>query len=211
MNDTIQSDWKQYKNNPHIEKNIKTLKFRCTRCNLDLGTNPGGASSHSQAAHKIKLDGSTLEKKIETVPVTEQKISENSQTKEPTPSKSSLSFYQIFRKYNPESENKPLLQEQQHDWKNAYDDFERKKFLYSSIKEAEKAGLPDKIIEPLYRELGIKPEDEQKLKEKKDQEKKQKKIEDLNRKFVMLFSLAGSDYEVRRRLGILYIIELNKI
>jgi hypothetical protein len=94
--------------------------------------------------------------------------------------------------------------------KETYENFERGKFLWLQITKAKQAGMPGKLIEPLYRQLGIEPEDEQKIKERKDKEKRQKKLDELYRTFLKYFLLATSD-EVRRKLCLIYIMEKNRI
>ena len=56
-------EWKQYKNNPHIQKNKVTNKFRCITCNLLFGVNPGGVGNHSTKKHKISLSGDPVKVK----------------------------------------------------------------------------------------------------------------------------------------------------
>jgi len=64
----MDENWKQYKTNPHIEKNENTNQFRCKTCNKILGTNAGAAGYHSKAAHNLILSGKEIreqEDKIE--------------------------------------------------------------------------------------------------------------------------------------------------
>lgn len=76
---SLDDEWKQYKNNPHIQKNKVSKEFRCLTCNLHLSDNQGGAGNHSTSEHKISLSGDPV--KVKTTNGYSNKDSENTLNK----------------------------------------------------------------------------------------------------------------------------------
>jgi len=75
----MDNNWKQYKSNPHIEKNEKTNQFRCKTCDKILGTNAGASGYHSKASHNLTLSGEKIsnnETEIEKIENYDDKNSE---------------------------------------------------------------------------------------------------------------------------------------
>ena len=68
----MSKEWLQYKQNPNIQKNSKSNKFRCKTCSKILGTNAGAAGYHSKSSHNLSLSGEQIKndktkvEKIET-------------------------------------------------------------------------------------------------------------------------------------------------
>ena len=195
----------QYRENPHIEKNSETLKFRCTSCNLDLSINPGGASSHSQAIHRVRLDGSALEKP--KTPSVEPKRIEVVQT---TPVQSSpIDWFKAVPQKNTKPVHIPTFEEIRQREKDR--EFERTLSTWSKIQEAKRKNIPETLLAPLYRELGIDPEQERKIKENAEKEKRKKKLEEFDNEWAMYFLIAVGNDELQRKLCFMYFAQRSQI
>ena len=74
----MNGNWKQYKTNPHIERNENTNQFRCKTCDKILGTNAGAVGYHSKASHNLTLSGKEIKKdetEIENIEIQNDKNS----------------------------------------------------------------------------------------------------------------------------------------
>lgn len=169
MNDKEQR-WKQYRNNPHLQRNILTKEFRCKTCNLSLGDNAGGAGSHCKGTHGIRIDGTPIKKEIpiqrEDNPQTETQSKNESSMQKLKPHDYLRTLF-VSKPVEPSRSRPPTESEK----------FQYKKRLFDLIKENERQGVPEELLKPLREELGLKNYWDQLAKGKEEEEKRKKEKE----------------------------------
>lgn len=193
------SDWVQHKQNPYILHNTITSHFRCKKCRMDMGVNAGGAASHSQGAHNIRLDGTQIIKKIEPVKIVPKPIESheliekktNIMLNETNIVEQRTEYMEVIPKYEPEDDPYYHLHKK-------IDRLQEISILY---KKARMAGISRCVLRPLEVELGISDEEEER---KKRKEKHDKEIENQKTVFWML---AARDNESKRRLFCYYLFK----
>ena len=86
-----------------------------------------------------------------------------------------------------------------------------KECSWSKIQEAKRKNIPETLLAPLYRELGIDPDQERKIKENADKEKRKKKLEELDLEFCIAMCIAAGNDEVQRKLRLIHFIQRSQI
>lgn len=208
MNITSRQKWIQHKENPHIEKNSLTNKYRCTTCKLELGTNAGGVSSHSQAVHNMRLDGRPLKQPEAS---SENKTVGNYQEFK---NFSSRGLSDIIRYDKPSGERQSEISDTQRSFieelrrrekESVLGEQEKKLCIWKKIEIAENQGVPQKLLVPWYEELGLDPNYKEKKRKEREEELQRKKHDDLKRKFMILFCVADN-YKAKRTVICWYIL-----
>lgn len=190
-------NWVQHKRNPYIQHNKLNSHFRCKKCRMDLGVNAGGAASHSQGAHDIRLDGTPIIKKVEQPKIISKPVESNELNEEkinimPEETNTLVSEQRTeYRRVIPIDEE-PVEDDPYYQLHQKIERMMQIGYLY---KRAKVAGISKSDLRPLEIELGIEDEEER----KKEKEKKKREFEKLDRMAMFCF-LAAPDRETQNRI-----------
>jgi hypothetical protein len=210
-----ESHWKQYKKNPHIQKNQVTNEFQCKTCKIPLGNNAGGVGGHCKSTHKMKIDGTLIIKKppepFKTISSSDPKKTYDING---MPRESSQALYDKILKETHHTENKQLHTSNQ--IPPELQKFRENCLLYREYDQAERAGYPEVLLKPLIERLGIEKYHEQRqfekmgLKMKKEKEERRRQdLKEINDSF--RFSImATNNPEVQKILIFKYIQKITR-